>query len=87
METKKAVIELTVKMIIEVPKDWDKESINFYLNEGSHCLEAEVFQLATEAGFDGGEDIPLCSICHRAKGKFIQDANEEDIENLRYTKI
>lgn len=83
MENKKIVIELTVKMIIEVPKDWDEEAINFYLNESSHCLETEVFQLAREAGFDE-ENPPLCSICHRAKGKYIQDAREEDIENLRY---
>ena len=83
METKKVVIELIVKMIIEVPKDWDKESINFYLNDGSHCLETEVFQLAIEAGFDE-KNPPLCSICHRAKGRYVQDANKEDIENLRY---
>ncbi len=84
METKKVVIELTVKMIIEVPKDWDEDSINFYLNESSHCLEAEVFQLAREVGFDEEKNPSLCSICHRAKGIYIQDANEENIENLRY---
>jgi len=80
---KKVIIELTVKMIVEVPKVWNKHNIEFWLNESSHCLENEIIQLTNEIRKRDIERPDTCSICHRATGKYIKDANEKDIKYLQ----
>ena len=39
---KRVRVRIIFERIITVPEDWDKEMVEFHLNDSSHCLANEV---------------------------------------------
>ena len=81
------VVRITVEMVIDVPDDrdaaepwWTESGVNFYLNDSSHCLGADLvrFGEAQSEAFGDGE----CITCHRATGEYVREATAEDVERL-----
>lgn len=67
------VVDITFRLVREVPEDWDVEQIEFSLNESSSCASNFIGEL-TDADSD-----EHC-LCSRTTGKFIRDATKEDEE-------
>lgn len=76
---KKVVVAVTFTMLREVTEDWDAQSVEFWLNESSHCLSSEVQDLADE---DERAEDGCCFTCHRAKAAYLREATPADIEEL-----
>jgi hypothetical protein len=78
---KKAVnIALTFRLTVMVPADWDRQMIEFFYNESSHCVATELRELAA-ADEEAGEGT--CVTCWRSDAKLLGDATEEDVEHER----
>lgn len=77
---KPVLIELSVKMLVEVADDWQQDNVEFWLNESSHCLDNEILQIA-----DTIERRPgLCTTCYRAKAKVLNmEPSKIDIDYFK----
>lgn len=75
---KKVIVELSIKIITDVPVDWSEHDIEFWLNGSSHCLENEFAQVAEEMEYNDKVRPNTCCVCQRASGKYIRDVMDED---------
>jgi len=67
------VVELRIKMVRKVPEDWDKEMIEFHMNESSSCKDnilSEINDMAERCG----------CLCSYAEGIFLGEAGPGDEE-------
>lgn len=87
---KSVVVKMTLEVIIDVPRSWEKDSIEFRMNESSWCASSIIRDLnAWEARVDaeaeyapsGSGRIGEC-LCPAFEGEFIRDATEEDHQKL-----
>lgn len=74
------VVEFTTRMVIEVPRVWDENMINFHMNESSACMSRWVEQLFLETN----QSPNLCTICFRSEMKYLHEAYETDHTSLHY---
>lgn len=76
--TRTIVVDFTIRMIREVPEDWNEELIEFSINESSWCASnlIEEFEKVTEQE----------CLCSRTSGEFIREATEEDELELIYKR-
>ncbi len=70
--TKHVLIELRVRMAVPVPSDWDKDAVEFWGNESSHCLGTEIAQLYRESTAEEGS----CNTCSRSSVFYVRDIPE-----------
>tara|TARA_R110000868_G_scaffold411621_1_gene706453 strand:+ start:360 stop:650 length:291 start_codon:yes stop_codon:yes gene_type:complete len=80
VEKKDVVIELRIKMLREVPTDWDQRMIGFFFNESSHCIANEIDEL--KQWNDDASEYSCCDSCGRTEVVFLRDASAADLENL-----
>ncbi len=59
-------IEITIRGITNVPRSWDAHDIEFYLNDGSNCIDNQINELMEKHG----------CLCPIAVGKYIGDVDE-----------
>lgn len=87
---KKVVVALTIQTIVDVPEDWDKDRIEFWLNGSSSCIDNVVGPIAAEieAADEIEKMIPGHSpcFCFRTESVYVRDAGEEDLHNLQFTE-
>lgn len=57
------IVDITVRMPVAVPKSYDADAVDFWLNESSHCIGNELKQLA-ESEFRANERS-CCDTCNR----------------------
>ena len=82
MKMKKAIVDFTIRMSVEVPEDSDESYVDFYLNESSHCTSNEIEQLHQEV-----EALPHgCNVCLRSNFKFVK-WSDEDEEKVLHAEI
>lgn len=71
--TKKVIIEFIIETTIEVPKGWDEDKINFYLNESSYCQGNLVEQINKEMIDHEKTNPNTCNVCHRSSARFLKE--------------
>lgn len=83
------LVELKIKVILDRPADSaDQDSVNFYLNDSSHCLDTEFIEIAeTIKRRTKPHGSGYCSTCNAAEGEFIRVATDEDIETYDLRKF
>ncbi len=69
----KAVIELTIRMVVDAPE----ENPQFYIEE-HYCLDNHVEQLRLECESRPG----FCNTCFRGEAKYLRPATEQDLKDL-----
>lgn len=70
---KTVVVKLEIELVRTVPEDWDKQFIEFYLNDSSSCqsnLLGELKELS--------ERLPNECVCGKIKGSFVREATAMD---------
>lgn len=77
---KTVVVELTVRMVIDMPRVWDADMINFSMNDSSACTSRYFDQLFVESN----QSPNLCTTCHRTEMTYLRDATENDHETFHY---
>lgn len=75
--SKTITVRLTLDVVIEVPRTWGKEQVEFARNENSWCVNNMMRELQT--WFD---DTNNSCACGSAQIDFVRDATEEDHSNL-----
>lgn len=78
--TRTVVVEMTVQYVVEVPRKNTVEEIEFYRGGSSFCLGNDIHQLEQEAIRNKG----ICTICHRAKVRYLREASKEDHESMAF---
>lgn len=63
---KEKIIELTIKLPMDFPEDWDDDMIEFHLNESSWCMDNIIDELQKYSEANGC----ICNIC---EGRVIKD--------------
>ena len=76
---KTVVIRASFEMVYSVPRGWDKDQIEFHLNESSACMSRLVEQLMEEEEAVGEG---ACFTCHRKETRYLRDATEADHDRL-----
>jgi hypothetical protein len=71
------VVEITVQLVRAVPEDFDKDMIEFGMNEGSACSDNIIDEI-TEAA-ERRDGLDRCS-CPVVTGKYVREATKEDEE-------
>jgi len=67
---KKAVCDLTIRVIIEMGDDYDEHDCNFRLNESSMCLSGIMEEIGEKSAEDSEKG--LCNICYRMNSEFVR---------------
>jgi hypothetical protein len=62
----KVPIEFTIRIDIDVPDDWDDDSVRFYVEE-NHCMDNYVEQVHREIEARPG----VCHTCHRGSARVL----------------
>ena len=52
--TRTVVLELKIRIVVEVPRNWDRHDIEFLYNESSHCIGNELKKIAKAV-----KDVPV----------------------------
>lgn len=68
------VVEETIQLVVQYPKDFTVDNIEFARNDGSWCssnISSEIEEQVTEMS---------CNMCSTHSSKFIREATTEDIE-------
>jgi hypothetical protein len=74
------VVELKIRILRSYPVDWSVDSIEFHLNESSHCIGNEIREIAeSDSAIENS-----CDTCHRTETKYLREATPEDLENLKF---
>lgn len=79
IRTKTVVVDVTFRIVREVPEDWEPSMIEFHMNESSSCADNLFADIDAVADRDDG------CLCGQTEAKFIRDATAEDEEQLRFT--
>ena len=56
---KERIIELTIKLPMDFPADWDDDMVEFHLNESSWCMDNIIDELKKYSETHGC----ICGIC------------------------
>jgi hypothetical protein len=77
------VVEVTIKMVVDVPSDWRGEDLahntEFFLNDSSHCASNELLTLCERIEVHGN----TCP-CNQMQSKFLRVATPEDRDLYHY---
>lgn len=90
---KSVVIRMTIEVVVDVPRDWGKDNVEFKYNESSWCgsnmiedlanwherLEAEGAEVRERTGDTTSSGICLCG---NLDVDYLRDATEEDHREL-----
>lgn len=74
------VVRFTVEMVREVPEDWNRDSLEFHLNESSWCasnLIGDMEKIDTDAH----------CLCSNVTGEYLREATEDDEKRLGYSSL
>lgn len=78
------VIEMKIRLVVDVPEDWTVDNIEFKYNGSSHCLSNVFDQIAGELEYLDNKEEGICHICHRAEAHYVREATALDHEELAY---
>ena len=71
------VVEVTIKMVVDVPRDWSggelAHNVEFFLNDGSRCTANELQALVARLD-ERGDACP----CNQMQSKFLRVATDDD---------
>ena len=70
---KTVVVDVTMRLVIRVPEDWDAGSVEFHINGSSACSDRFISYLQNVTSDE------RC-MCDRTYGHFIGEASKEDEE-------
>lgn len=79
---KRVIVEMKIKAVAVVPDDWDKDNVEFLLNESSHCASNEFEALAEK--WKAAEDNDLCFGCAFTEFEY---KDEYDPDNSHHTEL
>jgi hypothetical protein len=68
---RQVVIDMTIRLVVEVPEAWDRENIEFKYNDSSYCL-SNLMDTIEEADDRG-------CLCHCAKVDYVGEADDPTI--------
>lgn len=66
------VVRMVTEYVVDVPKDWDKQQIEFHRNDGSWCIHNDIKKMA---------ESDECW-CQCTEFEYIRDATRKDHEYL-----
>ena len=70
---KKVLVKATILYEIEVPKDWDKQQIEFHRNDSTWCADNMLEELKKLGAKE-------CCLCGNTNFKYIKQASEPYLE-------
>jgi hypothetical protein len=76
--SKSVVIRLSVDVVIDVPRTWGSETIEFAKNESSACIDGLLVTLGEWAAKDDHTPGTCACACGAASVEFLRDATPED---------
>jgi hypothetical protein len=80
-ETKKryVVVTLSIPVVLSYPDDsyWNKEGIEFHLNEGSNCVDNQIRDFIQQ--FEHRNDKDCYCFDPETKATYVREATDEDI--------
>ena len=77
--TRTVVVRLTYEVVVEKPRCWDADAIEFHMNESSRCANNCVSDLAS--WIESNDERCVCGV---ASAEFVREATEKDCEDLPY---
>ena len=66
---KPVLVELKIKMIVDVPESWEQSDVEFWLNESSHCIGTEITELAWGEAL--ANDNGCCDSCGKTEASVV----------------
>jgi len=75
------VVEHKIQWIKEVPEDWDREMIEFDLNESSCCIDNDLIALGKK--LQERETLYQCA-CDSTESHYVRDATVHDHKKYSY---
>lgn len=67
------VLKMTIDLVVEVPEDWDKQTIEFNKNQGTWCASNILSELERLDGHAG-------CLCPFMEFEYIREATQDDEE-------
>src|SRR5208283_2580480 len=74
------VLEMKIKYVVEVPRSWDVDMINFHRNESSFCSNNDIDTIVRQLK----QHKNRC-ICFRSETSFVREATEQDHDEMAFT--
>lgn len=90
---KLVTVELRVKLVVEVPDDWDQDMVEFHENESSYCLNNHLDQIngicEESHRRNKANDLRLGErcICFASEVKFLQYGADKDAFDTRIESL
>ncbi|MFI2856891.1 hypothetical protein ACH6EH_07095 [Paenibacillus sp. JSM ZJ436] len=75
---KTAVMDFTIRMVVDVPEFWKPEDIEFRYNEGSWCADNLIDMIKKEEGD---------CLCSHVQAEYVRDATIEDEETWGAVRV
>jgi hypothetical protein len=79
-KSRTVVIQLKTWIVVSVPQSWNRQDIEFFFNESSHCSNNEFRQIVDEINRTQGQ----CCTCFRTKAKYLREAAQRDHEDTNW---
>lgn len=71
-------VEITIRGVITVPRSWDRDMIEFHMNESSNCLDNQIEEII------GGELGGDACTCEAGEGRYIRHVSIVEAEREKH---